>query len=109
MKAFEMLKKIGRRCKAGLVACAVAASCALVSVCACAEDVPGTPTPVDGVDGVDMGSILADAGTQMTAQFGTLVSTLIPVIIGVLTAGLAIFGIMQLIKLCKKTFGKVAG
>jgi len=45
----------------------------------------------------------------MTAQFGTLVSTLIPVIIGILTAGLVIFGIMQLIKLAKKTFSKVAG
>ena len=31
------------------------------------------------------------------------------VIIGILTAGLVIFGIMQLIKLAKKTFSKVAG
>ena len=80
---FEKVKKIGKRCKAVVMAAAVAVGGAVSSVCA--------------------------SGTQMTAQFGVLVSTLIPVIIGILTAGLVIFGIMQLIKLAKKTFSKVAG
>lgn len=56
-----------------------------------------------------MSKTLSDAGTQMTGLFGTLVTTLIPVILGILGTGLVIFGIMQLIKLAKKTFGKVAG
>ena len=101
MKVFEKLKKIGKRCKAAVVAAAVAVSGAVVSVCASAATTEAS--------GVDMAKVLGDAGTQMTAQFGTLVSTLVPVIIGILTAGLVIFGIMQLIKLAKKTFGKVAG
>ncbi len=99
---FEKVKKIGKRCKAVVMAAAVAVVGAVSSVCASAAT-------VEASSGIDMGKTLADAGTQMTAQFGTLVSTLIPVIIGILTAGLVIFGIMQLIKLAKKTFGKVAG
>lgn len=99
---FEKVKKIGKRCKAVVMAAAVAVVGVVSSVCASA-------TTVEASAGIDMGKTLADAGTQMTAQFGTLVSTLIPVIIGILTAGLVIFGIMQLIKLAKKTFGKVAG
>ena len=98
---FEKVKKIGKRCKAVVMAAAVAVV-GVVSVCASAATVEASA-------GIDMGKTLADAGTQMTAQFGTLVSTLIPVIIGILTAGLVIFGIMQLIKLAKKTFSKVAG
>lgn len=102
MKVIEKLKKIGKRCKAAVIAGAVAAVGAVSSVCASAAT-------TEASSAVDMGKILGDAGTQMTAQFGTLVSTLVPVIIGILTAGLVIFGIMQLIKLAKKTFGKVAG
>ena len=99
---FEKVKKNGKRCKAVVMAAAVAVVGAVSSVCASAATVEASA-------GIDMGKTLADAGTQMTAQFGTLVSTLIPVIIGILTAGLVIFGIMQLIKLAKKTFSKVAG
>ncbi len=101
MKVFDKIKKIGKRCKAVIMASAVAITGAMVSVCASAATTEASA--------VDMAKVLGDAGTQMTAQFGTLVSTLVPVIIGILTAGLVIFGIMQLIKLAKKTFGKVAG
>ena len=101
MKVIDKIKKIGKRCKAAVIAGAVAVSGALVSVCASAASTEAS--------GVDMANVLGDAGTQMTAQFGTLVSTLVPVIIGILTAGLVIFGIKQQIKLAKKTFGKVAG
>lgn len=99
---FEKVKKIGKRCKAVVMAATVAVVGVVSSVCASAATVEASA-------GIDMGKTLADAGTQMTAQFGTLVSTLIPVIIGILTASLVIFGIMQLIKLAKKTFSKVAG
>lgn len=102
MKALEKIKKIGKRCKAVLMGAAVAISGAMVSVCASAAS-----TEASG--GIDMQKALSDAGDQMTSQFGSLVSTLIPVIIGILGGGLVIFGIMQLIKLAKKTFGKVAG
>ena len=101
MKALEKIKKIGKRCKAVLMGAAVAISGAMVSVCASAASTEAS--------GIDMQKALSDAGDQMTSQFGSLVSTLIPVIIGILGGGLVIFGIMQLIKLSKKTFGKVAG
>lgn len=101
MKVFEKLKKIGKRCKAAVVACAVAVSGVITSVCASAASTEA--------NGVNMEQALTEAGNQMTSQFGSLVTTLIPVIIGILGAGLVIFGILQLIKLAKKTFGKVAG
>lgn len=101
MMALEKIKKIGKRCKAVLMGAAVAISGAMVSVCASAASTEAS--------GIDMQKALSDAGDQMTSQFGSLVSTLIPVIIGILGGGLVIFGIMQLIKLAKKTFGKVAG
>ena len=100
MKLFEKIKKIGKRCKVAVITGAVAVSSALVSVCASAATTEA---------GTDMAKTLSDAGNQMTGLFGTLVTTLIPVILGILGTGLAIFGIMQLIKLAKKTFGKVAG
>lgn len=102
MKVFEKLKKIGKRCKVVVATAAAAVVGVVSSVCASAAT-------AEASNGVDMAKTLSDAGNQMTAQFGTLVATLVPVIIGILTAGLAIFGIMQLIKLAKKTFGKVAG
>ena len=102
MKVFEKLKKIGKRCKVVVATAAAAVVGVVSSVCASAAT-------AEASHGVDRAKTLSDAGNQMTAQFGTLVATLIPVIIGILTAGLAIFGIMQLIKLAKKTFGKVAG
>ncbi len=102
MKVFEKLKKIGKRCKVVVATAAAAVVGVVSSVCASAAT-------AEASNGVDMAKTLSEAGTQMTNQFGTLVATLIPVIIGILTAGLVIFGIMQLIKLAKKTFGKVAG
>lgn len=101
MKAFEKVKNIMNRCKVVAIATAVSITGALVSVCASASTVEASA--------VDMSKVLSDAGNQMTEQFGVLVTTLVPVIIGILTAGLVIFGIMQLVKLAKKTFSKVAG
>lgn len=101
MKVIEKLKKIGKRCKVVVATAAAAVVGVVSSVCASAASTEAS--------GIDMAKTLSEAGTQMTNQFGTLVATLIPVIIGILTAGLVIFGIMQLIKLAKKTFGKVAG
>lgn len=61
------------------------------------------------VDTSAMTTAITSAGNNMTALFTDLVTTLIPVIIGILGSGLVLFGIMALIKLAKKTFNKVAG
>ena len=74
------LKKIGKRLKAVLITAAVAV----------------------------VGAV-SDAGTSIQNQFGVLVTTLIPVMVGILVTGLAIYGIFTLIKVAKKIFGKVAG
>lgn len=98
-KFFSKVKELANRGKAALVAAAVAVSSAAVAVCASAE----------GADPSAMETMLSDAGTQLTTQFNSLVSTVVPVILGILGSGLVIFGIMALIKLAKKVFGKVAG
>ena len=108
---FEKFKKFGKRAKAILMAGCVALTCAVTSVAAFAEDGTGTDTGVTETvtETVDMSTVLADAGEQITSQFNDLVMTIIPVILGILGAGLVIFGIFALIKVSKKIFGKVAG
>lgn len=102
MKVFEKLKKIGKRCKVVVATAAAAVVGVVSSVCASAAT-------AEASNGVDMAKTLSDAGNQMTAQFGTLVATLIPVMVGILVTGLAIYGIFTLVKVAKKIFGKVAG
>lgn len=101
MKLFEKMKKMGKRCKAVVMASAVAVSSALVSVCASAATTEASS--------FDMSKAMSDAGTSIQNQFGVLVTTLIPVMVGILVTGLAIYGIFTLIKVAKKIFGKVAG
>lgn len=102
MKLFEKIKKIGKRCKVAVIAGAVAVSSALVSVCASAA-------PTTEAGSFDMSKAMSDAGTSIQNQFGVLVTTLIPVMVGILVTGLAIYGIFTLVKVAKKIFGKVAG
>ena len=101
MKLFEKIKKIGKRCKVAVIAGAVAVSSALVSVCASAATTEA--------GGFDMSKAMSDAGRSIQNQFGVLVTTLIPVMVGILVTGLAIYGIFTLVKVAKKIFGKVAG
>lgn len=101
MKKFlSKVKALALRGKAAVVAAVAAVSTAAVSVFASAETVEASN---------NMETMMQSAGDQLTAQFGSLVTTLIPVILGILGSGLVIFGIMALIKLAKKVFGKVAG
>ena len=93
------IKSLFRRAKAVIAAGIVAATATFTTVCASAATAEAS----------DMSSMLTDAGNQITTQFTDLVSTIIPVIIGIMGAGLVIFGIFALIKLAKKIFGKVAG
>ena len=97
MNKFKAFFKRAKAKLAGIAAAVVA--CAATALAACAEE----------TGGVDMSTALSSAGEQLTTTFGDLVTTMVPVIIGILSSGLVIFGIMALIKLAKKTFGKVAG
>lgn len=100
MKKFlSKVKALALRGKAAVVAAVAAVSTAAISVCASAATAEAS----------NMETMMQSAGDQLTAQFGSLVTTLIPVILGILGSGLVIFGIMALIKLAKKVFGKVAG
>ena len=104
MKFVEKIKAIAKRGKALICTAAAAVSTAAIAVCASAETADEAASA-----GSDMTAILTSAGTQLTEQFNSLVTTIIPVILGILGSGLVIFGIMALIRLAKKTFGKVAG
>ena len=100
MKVFEKFKKIGKRCKVVIATAAAAVVGVVSSVCASAAT-----TEASG----NMESMMKSAGDQLTGQFSSLVGTIVPVIIGILGVGLVIFGIIKLVGLAKKVFGKVAG
>lgn len=100
MKVFEKIKKIGKRCKVVIATAAAAVVGVVSSVCASAAT-----TEASG----NMESMMKSAGDQLTGQFSSLVGTIVPVIIGILGVGLVIFGIINLVGLAKKVFGKVAG
>ena len=103
MKFFEKVRKIGKRAK--LAISTAVASAMSVAAMACVASAAET-----GEAGTaDMNTVLAEAGTQLTSSFNSLVSTMIPVILGILGSGLVIFGLFALIKLAKKVFSKVAG
>lgn len=99
--AVEKLKAIPTRVKAVVAAAPAAVATAITTVEASAETVEANNN--------NMESLMNSAGEQLTGQFGTLVSTIIPVVLGILGSGLVIFGIFALIKFAKKIFGKVAG
>lgn len=96
----EKLAKIFGKCKALIVSAAVSASLFAMGAVASAADATSS---------VDTTSIMKEAGDQLTAQFSSMVSTIVPVILGILASGLVIYAIFALIKLAKKIFGKVAG
>ncbi len=101
---FKKVKKAFSKCKA-FVVCALA----VVSICAMAVVASAeTSTPVVE-NSVDTTSMFTEAGNQLTSQFSSMVSTIIPVVLGILGTGLVIFGIIKLVKLAKKIFGSVAG
>ena len=105
MKFVEKIKAIAKRGKALICTAAAAVSTAAIAVCASAE----TADEAASSSSLDMSTVLANAGESLIGSFNTLITTLIPVILGILGASLVIFGIMALIRLAKKTFGKVAG
>ena len=100
LKAFTW--KIGKKGKAMLCTAFAAVSMLAMTVAASAAETTEAAAP-------DTTSMMKEAGEQLTSQFSGMVSTIIPVILGILASGLVIFGIFALIKLAKKIFGKVAG
>lgn len=98
-------KAILKRGKALIAAAAIAVTSAMTAAVACAETAEETTTAT----GSEMSTVLADAGEQITSSFNDLVATIVPVLLGILLSGLTVFGIIALVKLAKKIFGKVAG
>lgn len=100
-KLLSKVKSIAKRSKVAVVAAVAAVSSAVVSVCASAATTEAS--------GNDMTTLLSSAGEQLQKSFSDLVLTMIPVIMGILGTGLAIFGIFALVKFGKKILGHVAG
>lgn len=98
----KKVKKVFGKCKAFVVV-------ALATVSACAMAAVASAADTSGATSVDTTSMMKEAGDQLTGQFSSMVTTIIPVILGILGSGLVIFGIFALIKFAKKIFGKVAG
>ena len=96
------LRKIGKKGKAFLCTSLAIATTAAMTVCASAAESGETGSSIS------MKTMIQDAGVTLTNSLNDLVQTMIPVIMGVLGSGLVIFGILALIKLIKKVFGKVA-
>ena len=94
------IKAILKRGKALIAAAAIAVTSAMTAAVACAEEATEATQQTD---------LLKTAGDTLISTFDNLIATMIPVIMGILASGIVIFGIIALIKLAKKIFGKVAG
>lgn len=99
----KKVKKVIGKCKRVLAVAVAAVSSFAIAAVASAADTSGASTTVDTT------SMMTEAGNQLTSQFSSMVSTIIPVVLGILGTGLVIFGIIKLVKLAKKIFGSVAG
>lgn len=66
-------------------------------------------TSAESVADDSMKATLETAGAQLTTSFSDMISTIVPVVLGIVGSGLVIFGIVKLVGLAKKIFGKVAG
>lgn len=98
MKTFKELVSSavqkGRNIKFAVGAMAASAAVPVVTVMASADDETGTG--------------LSTYATQIQNQFSTTANDIIPIIVGVLGAGLGVFAIFVGIKLAKKMFTTVA-
>ncbi len=102
-KFVDKMRKVGKKGKFLVCSAMATIGAAAMTVCASAAEAETSGT------GVDMKATMASAGQSLMAGFNDLIDTMIPVIIGIFTAGLVIFGLFALIKLAKRIFGKVAG
>lgn len=93
-KVKNFLSRVGTKARAAVALGAVAAMTAVSTVVSSAADVESAS--------------LSSYTTQITDQFTTLASDVVPIIIGVLGAGLVIFGVFMAIRLGKKMFSTVS-
>lgn len=98
--------KIGKKGKAMLCTSIAAVSMLAMTAAASAAEADTTTTTTNAFD---FSNAMETAGQSIQNQLGALVLTLIPCMIGVVSVGLAIFGVVQLVKLMKKIFGQVTG
>lgn len=91
-KVKNLLERVGTKAKFAVGTLAAAGTTAIATVAASAEE----------------GTGLASYSTQITEQFTNTANDVIPIIIGVLGAGLGIFAIFVGIKLAKKMFSTVS-
>lgn len=107
---FEKVKaffgKVGKKGKAFMASAVAMVSAVSMAAIASAEESVSEAVPETGST---MESMMELAGEKLVSSFEGLIATMIPIIIGVLGSALVIFGILALIKLAKRIFGKVAG
>lgn len=92
----ELLASKARKAKFAVGAVAASAALPVVSVAASAEGETGTSTG------------LAQYSAQITDKFTQTANDVVPIIVGVLGAGLVVFAIFVGIRLAKKMFTTVA-
>lgn len=102
MKFLEKVRNVGKRAQLAITTAIATISMAAITCVASAAETGETAAP-------DMKTMLSDAGDTLMNSFNTLIQTMIPVVMGIIGSGLVIFGIIALVKLIKKVFGKVAG
>lgn len=101
-KVKDLLERAGTKAKFAVGTLAAAGTTALATVAASAEEGTGLASSAEA------GTGLASYSTQITEQFTNTANDVIPIIIGVLGAGLGIFAIFVGIKLAKKMFSTVS-
>ncbi len=74
----------------------------VLAIAASAEDVPSSAS--SGIE-----SVITSAGETLTTQFSALVSTMVPILIGIAVAGLGMYAVIYLFKMAKSFFAKAAG
>lgn len=94
-KVTALMSRIGKKAKLACSLGAVSAVTALATVCASAEEPSST-------------TALSTYTNQITSQFTSAADSIIPIIVGVLGAGLGIFVIFVGIRLAKKMFSTVS-
>lgn len=92
-KVKNLLERVGTKAKFAVGTLAAAGTTAIATVAASAAE---------------EGTGLASYSTQITEQFSNTANDIMPIIIGVLGAGLGIFAIFVGIKLAKKMFSTVS-
>lgn len=92
--------RIGRKTKFLASAMAVSAVAAITTIAASAEETAAA---------ADITSVINTAGNTLSAQFTTLVNSLVPVAMSVGVIGLGLYACIYLFKIAKKFFKQAAG